>query len=436
MRPVASLVVILAMALLTLVAIYHAIRLCFPPWVAVCVTTGVGVSTKFIQNAHDLMSDVPHLLGVSLVLLGGALLMRRRTRGGQVGGGILLIAGGALALWTRPTFWALAAAWGITSAIGLIVGPRRGAHAFMLLTLVGLAGAFIALDPRSSGSTSVLSGTYERKALDTLGEVARFRIGDRAVALFEEAIPEAFYGIELGVGIDTVASIVILGSVLLLVRSVPFWALYVAIAAVMLFIFGPIPRYFLMVLPLLLLSVSLLLYRISRLVPQRNFLPELVMLLGTGIVVVPNLVRNADLFMEQHALTFQGRTAFLERYRDGDMHAVVRICQAITEPGSSFYVEPHQLILSHEPRIMSYLSGRRAYRAGELVPDDANDDDAAAAARIIRDMNIEFGVFPAAVYDDEELTRRLIEQNMITPAPDAPALVVNDVRFTRIRVAP
>jgi hypothetical protein len=434
MRPLASQVVLVAMALLTLVVIYHAIRLYFPPWIAVCVTTGVGVNCKFVQNAHELMSDVPFLLGVSTALLGIGMLMRCDARGRRIGGVLLMFAGGALALATRPTFWSLAVAWAMVSAIGLIVGPRRGAYALMLLALLALVAAFFALDPRSEGAPSALAGKYEQKALATLRDVSQFRLGERAIDMFEESVPEIFYGLELGVGIDTVASVVILGSTVLLVRTVPLWALYVAVTAVMLFIFGPIPRYFLMVLPMLLLGVLLLLYRVSLLVPRRRYLPELVIFLGTAATVAPNLVRDADLFMEQHALTFDGRVGFLDRYHRGELYPVVAISEAIADPASGFHVEPDQPVLSHEPRIMSFLSGRRVYRAGELVSD--GDDAVTRAAEKVRAMNFEFGVFPATVYDPDEPTRTLIEREVITPVPDAPALVVKDLRFTRIRIAP
>jgi hypothetical protein len=83
---------------------------------------------------------------------------------------------------------------------------------------------------------------------------------------------------------------------------------------------------------------------------------------------------------------------------------------------------------------MSFLSGRRVYRAGELVSD--GDDAVTRAAEKVRAMNFEFGVFPATVYDPDEPTRTLIEREVITPVPDAPALVVKDLRFTRIRIAP
>lgn len=434
LRPVVSQVVLVVMALLTLVVIYRLIRLYFPPWVAVCVTTGVGVNCKFVQYAHELMSDIPFLLGVCAALLGIGMLARRDGRGERFGGWLLMLLGGALALATRPTFWSLAAAWGAISAIGVVAGPRRGAHAIVLLTLVVLVGAFISLDPRSKGAPSALAGRYEQKALATLGEIWQLRLGERAIDLFEESIPEIVYGIEISVGIDTVATIVILGSIILVVRAVPLWGLYVIVTVVMLFIFGPISRYFLMVLPLLLLGVLLLLYRVSLLVPQRRYLPELVMFLGTAATVAPNLVRVADLFMEQHGLTFAGRVAFLDRYHRGTLYPIVQVSEAIADPTSGLYVEPDQLVLSHEPRIMSYLSGRRVYRAGELVPD--TEDAAPRAAKRIVEMNFEYGVFPATLYDPDEPTRTLIEQEIVVPAPEAPTLVVKDVRFTRIRIAP
>ena len=431
MRPRVALNLMVGMAVLTLVAVYNAVRLYFPTWVAVCVTTGVGVNKKFIQNAHDVMSDIPFLLGVSLALWGIALLHRTTAKSHRFWGVLLMTGGGGIALAMRPTFWALAVAWGIVAAVGLLIGPRRGAHAVMLLSLVALVGVWTVVDPRTPDE-SALGGTYERKALANLSDVAHLRLGERSVALFEEAIPEAFYGLELGVGIDTVTTIVILACTLFLVRRVPLWALYVVITTVMLFIFGPIPRYFLMILPLLLLGVALMIHRVSLMVPQRNYFPEIVILLGTGSIVAPNLIRDADLFMEQHALTFHGRTDFLKSYDDGNLYPIVTICDAITDESSGFYVQPHQLILTHEPRIMSYLTGRRAYRAAELVP----DGDATAAMKRIREMNFEFGTFPAKLYDEEEPTRHLIEQNLITPAPGAPALIVEDVHFTRIAIQP
>src|SRR4030095_8380752 len=106
------------------------------------------------------MTDLPFLLGACLTLLGiGQLPKARSTRQRILAIGAV-IAGAALAISMRPTFWALAAACLGACLIGLF-GTRRktwyilGAGTFCLIIL-----AWLMLDPRTGGA-GILGGKYE-----------------------------------------------------------------------------------------------------------------------------------------------------------------------------------------------------------------------------------------------------------------------------------
>jgi hypothetical protein len=118
-HPRAALAVMLLMSFATLVIVYHLVRTYFPPWVAVAVTTGVGINHEFLQQSHELMTDLPFLLGVCMTMLGIARLPKAKTNGHRVWFAILIGFGAVIAVSMRPTFWALLLAWIGACFVGL-----------------------------------------------------------------------------------------------------------------------------------------------------------------------------------------------------------------------------------------------------------------------------------------------------------------------------
>ena len=139
-RPVPQILVMVATAGLTLVLVYYLVQVHFAKWVAVLVTFMLGVNWKFIQHAHELMTDMPHLLGVVGALLGYAWLLRAREFWGRFGSSVLIVAGLGLAASMRPTFGAVALGWGLATIIQIIRRKDRLANGIALGLLVLLSG--------------------------------------------------------------------------------------------------------------------------------------------------------------------------------------------------------------------------------------------------------------------------------------------------------
>src|SRR3954447_21513950 len=146
-RPVAPLVVILTMALLTLWVTYHLIGRHYPAWIAVTVTCGVALNWKFLQLSNELLTDVPFLLGLMMSLLGWDLLRAAQSKPQRTRAVALLVLGLLLAGSMRPTFWILAGAWTLVCMWGVARGPNRRFHGTCLIILLAVWALIIAVDP-------------------------------------------------------------------------------------------------------------------------------------------------------------------------------------------------------------------------------------------------------------------------------------------------
>ena len=125
MHPRAALLVMMTMGMLTLVVVYYLVSTYFPPWIAVAVTTGVGINHEFIQQTNELMTDLPFLLGVCTTLLGIARLPKTKNNLQRTIFAALILVGAIVTVAMRPTFWALLLAWVGACFVGLFHSRRR-----------------------------------------------------------------------------------------------------------------------------------------------------------------------------------------------------------------------------------------------------------------------------------------------------------------------
>ena len=101
------LVLMVGMALLTLLLVYHLIARNYPQWIAICVVCCMGVNSWFVRLSHEVLTDMPFLLGAIAALLGWDMLRTARETKSRVRAAILMSAGLLLAAVMRPTFWIL-----------------------------------------------------------------------------------------------------------------------------------------------------------------------------------------------------------------------------------------------------------------------------------------------------------------------------------------
>lgn len=364
LRPTAALLIMMALAGLTLVVVYHLIKLHCPQWLAVAVTTGLGINSLFLESAHELMTDLPFLLGISLFLLGIARLSRA-ARARQLALPLLLaLTGALLAVSTRPTFWFLALAWLATCLLGMLRSPKRLLYGLGLAAMLLLAVGWFLIDPRLAGH--ILDGKYEAAVYNHLTQLSSVDWRQRLDKTFDRHLPEAFFGFELFYPLGILLCPLLLLAIGLLLRRSTLWGLYVLVTLATTLLLGNVPRYYLMVMPLLLAAWGLFLAHIARRLARWRFAPDLVLLLGLGLVTTSNLLQSMGFVLEQRGITrdFE-RKAFLDTYRHGKMRPVVQLAQMIAA-----HVPQGQRVLGPEERITSYLSQRPVYHPADILPDD------------------------------------------------------------------
>lgn len=366
LHPRAALLVMLLMGMATLVVVYQLVRTYFPPWVAVAVTTGVGINREFLQQAQELMTDLPFLLGASLTMLGIARLPKAAGIGRKIGFGILALVGAVIAVSMRPTFWALLLAWIGACFIGLLHSRRRVTYAIGIGIAAAIIFTWVALDPRSPGH-SFVGGRYEEKVMGTLAHLKNVRWGRNFGRLSIQHLPEFFFGLEMPVPWGPIVCTILLVAGVLLVRKSPLWGLYVTITLGMTIVLGSAVRYYLMVLPLLLVGwatfakwIGDVSARWYRFVPHAG---EVVMLFWLGLATAPHLVRDAAFILEQHGYakdhTYKG---FYAVYRPDSSKKLIALSKTINER-----VPTKAVVFGFEPRIVTYLSGRNVFHPAEVL---------------------------------------------------------------------
>lgn len=368
LRPWAAQGVMLALALLTLLATYHLVRAYFAEWIAVCVTFGVAVNWQFAQYAHELMSDVPFLLGVVLTLLGIAWLSdsaaKRRRK--AWGAGFILL-GAVLAITMRPTFFALAVA--VVGALGVGIVRWRGTRWYLwagLGAVVLLVALFLAVDPRA-GKGEYLGGKYERQVRRRLSNLGEIDWAKRRDAMLCAHLPDAVFAFEVPKPWGWFFSALVIGCGVAVMTRSTLWGFYVVVTVVMTALLGARPRYYLMILPMLLVGWALwadfLARQTARIFPRSGLAPSAILLFWLGVATVPNLIKDSGLLLQQRGyLLGAGKVSFVESYRKGRMKQVVDLSQAIGR-----HVPPGQRVLGIEPRIATYLSGRWVYQPEDVL---------------------------------------------------------------------
>lgn len=429
LQPMPALLLMMGMAAATLAVVYRLIRIHYPCWVAVTVTSGLAINWQFVMLANEVLTDIPFVLGVSVALLGFERL--RLAQGKQrVGLALLtLIVGLALAAVMRPTFWALALAWSVACVWGLFRGPNRLRYGLALAVILAPIAIFLMIDPRAN---SMLAGRYEHDAARAVTEFAQTTWWPRLVAIFDRHLVSVLFGTAVAPGLNTAISLAFVVCGLALVRRVPLWGMYLLVTLAMTFFLGSVPRYYLMVLPIMLLGWTVM---IARLVPYaarvRGGVPAL-FILGFWVVTGANFVKDLSFIAEQHGLTSDGRKPFLQVYHRGTFEPIVRMSEQIARR-----VPPEARVLGPEPRIMSYLSRRHVVSLHEELRGVHRDKRQAEFLRLQGDTRrkVRFVVLPGTAYEQDYLSRELIRRHIIQAQDGKKLARVGRLSLARVAVS-
>lgn len=359
LKPSAILIVMLLISLGTLWSVHAMIREFFPRWIAVCVTSGVGINQAFSQHSHEIMSDMPFLLGVCLVFIGvGRFYNGKDKRQAWT----FLILGALIALLMRPTVIALGFA-GFIAAMAYGFQTKRwkwplvGTATVLALILIG----FVFLNP----SGNVFKGKYVQNFMTYINDAGHENRLDKCVKLFRDHLPEMLFGYDLPLPIALVLAGLLFGSLCRRSLRFPLWGAYVLSTLLMLGIMGSVTRYLLMVLPMLLVEWALMVHAFARwvrkIIPWR-FSVDWAILVGLGFATAIHIPLSLDLAMQQRGYEYiRGKGyvyhGFYSVYREGmNIHAILNLAHVI-----QLEVPENQAVVGPESRILTFLSGRNVF---------------------------------------------------------------------------
>jgi Ca2+/Na+ antiporter len=431
-----AVLVMTLMAIATLLVTFRLMKPVLPYWLAIAVTFGLGLNGRFLEHANEVMSDVPFLLGVMLSLLAFDWLEKARDLKTRAVSLCLLIVGLLLSAAMRPTFWVLAIALVCTCIWGLFkpthagqkpqdTKPRRFA-CLMTLGVLALAALmfWLVLDVRRGGIG------YEGKMIGRLTDFQNKvleQLPENAYSLFEQTLPESFFGTQLGpgfipvggkhwLGFSTIYSLVVIISGALLMRRNVLWGLFVLFTVLTMMLIGSVPRYFIMILPLLLAGWGLHVMWMSDRFKNPG-MKELITFVGLGVVVAPNLISCANLIREQRGLARPREglkhVGFMKAYHSGKWDGVDEVAAMIHD-----HVAPEQQVYGPEATVLTFMSDRMVFGLGKFLP---RKDRGGKWNSILRKNKAEFAyaVFPDTtdkLYDDKDVvTGRLIHMGIIKP---------------------
>lgn len=372
---VPALILNIALAIMALVLVYAMIKQSYPRWIAVAVVAITGLSYQLSLYSATVLNDVPFFFAVCVALYAQAHI--RGSRGKSTAGWIgLMLIGVVAAAILRPAFWLLVASLILWVAWETFRGSKKLA-AGMAIGLLVVGGAWALLDIREGGE-------YEAKLFRTLANPERIvqRASVNTPAFLTEHASDAFFGMSLGPGLDPVLAIIIFGGGILLIRKQMLWGLLVLVTLlVTVFFAGTIPRYYLMVMPLLVLGWIQTLRVTAYRLPRRW--RGLAIGIGIALVVIPNLGMCIKLITRQQA------EPFLETYRHGRWLPYIAMAEAIRDnvPDGKQTIGPRSSVLS-------YLSERDVLD----MHDTLRRIHPEAWQTHLSDQRVEYVVLPIEVY--------------------------------------
>jgi hypothetical protein len=333
---------------------------------AVIVTAGLGMTRLFYRYSFELLSDLPFLVGVLAFLVGYESIFfarqRNRLHKPRWFDWIFLIGGLGMAMSMRPVMLLLLGAIFIAMIWSAIRGDLGHITAISIGAAICVAAFLFFWMVRFRhyhGAASV--GGYEdflldvkfAKPLTLLKQV----LGANIPSLLESSAMKALFGAPFFVGLNTLASLVVIYLSYWLLRERILWGVWALLTVLMLCLFKPLDRYFLPVIPLLVFAWWQVLCQIDRRLPFRWADKVFLVLLLIGGAT--NVLRLSQMIAFE-----QRRTPFLEHYRDGcyaSMNPVAKLLETHAGPRDWILVEPKCA------RILTYLSGRNALETEDTV---------------------------------------------------------------------
>jgi hypothetical protein len=217
-------------------------------------------------------------------------------------------------------------------------------------------------------------------------------------SILRDDIPAAVFGEQLAPA-SVLGSLLLLGSMALLFRRHALWALLVFGTVAATLLLSTEARYYMMVLPILLLGWLTLTCALARRLPPKW--GEAVLAASLALVLLNNLSASVRFFAEQR------HPRFVEYYRKGEFVPLLAMAEQIRQ-----HARPDQKVLGPSGAVLSVFSGRHVVTQRELFPYGA----IFRAPRVLAQAKLKFVVFPARLYDKKEpLIARLMRKKIVVP---------------------
>jgi hypothetical protein len=419
-RPVPVLLLLVTLALLTLAVVYRLMLMHFPRWIAVAVTVALALNARFVSLTSEVLTDIPFLFGLVTALYGWELLRRAENKiegASPRWRSLLIMCGGlAVAASMRPTFWIVAAAWGIISGFGLLFGPLRRFHLMALVSLLVVWAAMIAVDPRTGKGIhfNPLSGGYEEEAFDALQAAAQHfdpdmrspslmaRIKDNLPKLLDRHLSAAFTGQPLPRVAAIVIAILLILTPAFYFRRRPLWALLVPLMIAVTLVLSTEPRYYVMIMPLLLLGWILMFHSVTSRIP--GGWGDLILLSAICSIVGINISKIIPLVIEQHRVPIWASSARFYK----EQAPIIKLAEVVRERTT-----PDDKIIAPSASVVAYLSDRQVLRQREVLPLRTSIRH---APQRLATMKPNYVVLPWKVYRDKDPEiARLIQRRVLVP---------------------
>jgi hypothetical protein len=318
---------------------------------AVVLTVLLASAETFYRYCFQIVTDMPFLVGLFAVLLAYERLLGRHKRGDREPwwAWAFLFLGALVMCAFRPTILTFLGALALATAWNLARGPDRMRHALVAAVVVAGVLAFRVSDPRR---TSVAEAAHREATLKSLLTERRgfalHRMFTRFIPeMLAEHAPEAVLGIELGTGVDQAFSVVVIALGMALVTRRPLWGAWVAATVAQMAFWLPRERYFLPILPLLLIALwETARWLESRLKPPAGTLSFAAVLL---LLLVPNLLQDGVFVSEQ-----RWRGIARNDLRDPSARPLVEMGRIIEQN-----VGEDDAVLAESSRQLTYFSRRQ-----------------------------------------------------------------------------
>lgn len=438
-------VFVLASGIAALVLAYQFFQLQVGRAGAVLLTALLAVTETFYRYCYQIVTDMPFLVGLLAVMLAYERLTQPRqeaSAGGpsQPGGKWrhwAMLAVGILVMNAfRPTVITFVGALAVATAWHLLRGPYRLRHALIFAVVAMSMLAFRLTDPRRAtvGESAHREATLKSLLTERRGFAFHRMLTRYVPEMLSEHTPEAVLGVELGMGLDQAFSVTLIALGVALATRRVLWGAWVAATMAQMAFWLPRERYYLPILPLLLLALWY-----AALWLERRLKPPYGKFAFAGVLLflfVPNFLQDGVFIAEQR---WRGIT--ISDLRDPSIRPLVEMGGVIAQR-----VNDDDIVLGQSFRELTYFSRRKvvgAPRALRQPPTEKQeqlfDEELRGAVRL-------FAVMPEAKAGHvQTLAQRLgmeigpavatVEQPPVKGRP-RPPLTLNPILPRRARTTP